>query len=98
MQTAPNQYFRWVLFWWGDFNNNDLNQEVNRIIIDFESNNLTISRLEDLKESYKELLEYQINLLAFLYEMSCEDNPFRDYTKLKNELDNLRDKIRKYNN
>ncbi|MBT2624766.1 DUF4365 domain-containing protein [Bacillus sp. ISL-32] len=49
---------------------NDLKQEVNSIIIDLESNKLTVSRLEeeDLKESYKEFLEYQINLLAFLYE------------------------------
>lgn len=71
---------------------NDLKQEVNSIIIDFESNNLTVSRLEDLKESYKELLEYQINLLAFLFEMSCEDNPYGDYTEITNELDKLRDK------
>ncbi|MFP3636024.1 DUF4365 domain-containing protein [Bacillus sp. SIMBA_033] len=77
---------------------NDLKQEVNSIIIDFESDKLTVSRLEDLKESYKELLEYQINLLAFLYEMSCEDNPFGNYTELTNELDKLRDKIKKYDN
>lgn len=77
-------------------NYNDLNQEVNSIIKGFESKNLTVSKLEDLKKCYKELLEYQINLLAFLYEMSCEDNPFGNYTFLINELDNLRDKIRKY--
>ena len=75
-----------------------MKQEVNSIIIEFESNKLTVSRLEDLKESYKELLEYQINLLAFLFEMSCEDNPYGDYTELTNELGKLRDKIRKYNN
>lgn len=77
---------------------NDLKQEVNSILTDFGSNKITISRLEDLKENYKELLEYQINLLGFLYEMSCEDNPYGDYTELENELDKLVDKQRKYNN
>ncbi|MGK9162696.1 DUF4365 domain-containing protein [Bacillus subtilis] len=76
-------------------NYNDLKQEVNSIIIEFELNKLTVSRLEDLKEIYSELLEYQINLLAFLYEMSCEDNPSGDYTKLTNGLDKLRDKKEK---
>lgn len=76
----------------------DLNQEVNSIIEDFTFKNLTVARLEDLKESYKELLEYQTNLLAFLYEMSCEDDPNGNHTKLLIELDKLIDKKRKYNN
>lgn len=67
----------------------DLNKEIDGIILDFESKKITVLRLNDLKDSYKELLDYQINLLAFLREMSYEDNPFGDYTESNLELDKL---------
>lgn len=71
----------------------DLKQEIDGIISEFESNKITISRVEDLKNRYKELLDYQINLLAFLREMSREDNLFRDDMETNLELERLIHKI-----
>ncbi|MCD8052469.1 MAG: DUF4365 domain-containing protein [Lachnospiraceae bacterium] len=64
----------------------DLEIEINRLIHEYENNKRNLDLLEELKECDREVEEFLKNMLYFLYEMTCEDDPFGDHTEFFNKI------------
>jgi hypothetical protein len=60
-----------------------LQNEAEELIKSFENNKDNVEVLKKLEECEEELRELYTNVLAFLYEMVCEDDPFSDHSELE---------------
>ena len=66
-----------------DKNIRELQNEVDELVHLFENDKDNIEILKKLESCEEELREMYRNLLAFLFEMVCEDNPFEDHSELR---------------
>lgn len=68
----------------------DLKKESDELINKFENNKENVELLKKLEICEKELIDLYQNVLAFLYEMVCEDDPFGDHSYLLNMINERR--------
>lgn len=84
-----NQYCRKDIFYETGFSKqsskslSDLYNESYKLIELFEKDKDNIGILKEIEACEKESEYIYKNMLAFLYEMACEDNPYGDHTELE---------------
>lgn len=72
-----------------DKNIRNLHNAASELIYSFENDKDNIEILKKLELCEQELREMYKNLLAFLYEMVCENDPFEDHSELRDIVDKI---------
>lgn len=67
----------------------DLQKEADKLVDMFVNSKDNVELLKKLEICEEELIDLYKNVLAFLYEMECEDDPFGDHSELQNMVDNI---------
>ncbi|APQ72964.1 DUF4365 domain-containing protein [Clostridium botulinum] len=67
----------------------ELQEESDDLINLFEKNKDSVEILKKLQTCQEELVDLYENVLAFLFEMECEDNPLEDHSELRNMVDKI---------